>query len=51
MESKRFIGIIRFDTITTMKEFEEICVLLMKKGYELGLDLDGELVQIIISKK
>jgi len=56
----RFIGVLRFDTITTLEEFQQICHDMLKRGFELELSLQREQeglvspegcnVQVLISK-
>ena len=59
-DGNRFIGVLLFDTITTLKEFEQICHDILKRGFKLELTLRRELgvksypegcnIQVLISK-
>ena len=59
-KQERFIGALLFDTITTLKEFEQICHDMLKRGFKLELSLRRELgvksypegcnIQVLISK-
>jgi hypothetical protein len=60
-EIKKFIGVIEFDTITSLKEFSQIMHFFLSNGYEITIEIEKELegkiypegsnLQYIITKK
>ena len=48
MPEHKFIGVMKFDTITSLKEFMQICHDIIKRGFKIELCLEKELEEKII---